>query len=403
MPNSHPWAVTSLCFAASMVEGYDLQSAGVAAPALAAALHVSKDNLGLVFACSTVGMLVGAAIGGWLSDRIGRKNVLVGSLAMFGVFSICTVSAFDLKSLLIMRVLTGVGLGSTFPSLIALVAAHAEDARRAGRVTMVSAGMPLGGAVAVLFSLTTAAGDWRWIFYLGGAGPLILALVVAIAMPSDRSSQRSEDRQAMESGRASTRRILFGDGRARATLSLWIASLCTLLVLYLMVNWLPSLLVSRGSDRSEALLASLGFNIAGTAGAVACGVLMGRARRTRTLVLTYAGAIVGTAALAMSGSLAATVASASIVGACITAGQFAIYGLSADCYPSRWQGTGAGAAVAFGRIGAVIGPLLAGVILAEGGSPTDVLVVLLPLISAALIALLFLSRPAGSPDSATEG
>src|ERR1700722_9299393 len=82
--------VIALCFAVAIPEGYDLQAIGVAAPRLIPALHLAKAQTGWAFSASLFGLIVGAMFGGWLADRVGRRPVLVGSVAAFGVFSLAT-------------------------------------------------------------------------------------------------------------------------------------------------------------------------------------------------------------------------------------------------------------------------------------------------------------------------
>ena len=81
-----PWTL-ALCWLGSLTEGFDIQSMGVAAPGMAPALALSREQLGPIFSASLVGLLIGAVVGGRLADRVGRKWVLIASLATFGVFS----------------------------------------------------------------------------------------------------------------------------------------------------------------------------------------------------------------------------------------------------------------------------------------------------------------------------
>src|SRR5580693_1440614 len=110
------------CVLAALCEGIDLQAAGVAAGGLVAQYHPTPDQLANFFSASTFGLFIGAIVGGWLADRIGRKWVLVVSIALFGVFSLLTPLAWDIRSLAYVRLLTGLGLGGAFPNIIALVA-----------------------------------------------------------------------------------------------------------------------------------------------------------------------------------------------------------------------------------------------------------------------------------------
>jgi MFS transporter, AAHS family, 3-hydroxyphenylpropionic acid transporter len=111
----------ALCFVAALFEGLDIQSMGVAAPKLAPAFHPGPGQLSFVLSASTFGLMLGAGVGGWLSDRLGRKPILVCSMLALGLFSLATSVAGTVQSLLVLRVLAGIGLGGTFPTLIALV------------------------------------------------------------------------------------------------------------------------------------------------------------------------------------------------------------------------------------------------------------------------------------------
>ena len=119
-----------LCFLAALAEGFDVQSMGVAAPRMAPTLALTRDQLGPVFSASIVGLLVGAVLIGRLADRVGRRWTLIGSLVVLGVFSWVTVWAWDLRSLLVIRLLAGLGLGGAMPNLIALSAESVGEARR---------------------------------------------------------------------------------------------------------------------------------------------------------------------------------------------------------------------------------------------------------------------------------
>src|SRR5688572_24170781 len=110
----------ALCIGAAMIEGLDIQSAGVAAPRMGPEFGLDATALGNVLAASPFGLLIGAALGGRLADRFGRKTVLIGSMIAFGLFTLGTALATGYHSLLVMRLLTGLGLGGALPNLIAL-------------------------------------------------------------------------------------------------------------------------------------------------------------------------------------------------------------------------------------------------------------------------------------------
>jgi len=185
------------CVLAALCEGIDLQAAGVAASGIATEFKATAAQLGNFFSASTFGLFFGALIGGRVADHIGRKRVLVASIALFGLFSLLTPLAFDMASLSAARLLTGLGLGGALPNLIALTAESSPEHRRSANVTMMYSGAPFGGAIASWVSMVMASSHWRWIFVVGGIAPLLLAPVMAVSMPESLGFRRAQQASAM--------------------------------------------------------------------------------------------------------------------------------------------------------------------------------------------------------------
>src|SRR5690606_3893608 len=177
MSTKTTWMTLALCCSVSVFEGFDLQAAGVVAPKVAAVFGLGPKELGWFFSAATFGLMLGAAIGGRLSDRWGRKAVLVASVAAFGAMSVATAYSWNVESLLAARFLTGVGLGGALPNLLALVTENAPANRRHFVVGAMYAGLPTGGALA---ALTSAVGvepeSWKNVFLVGGFAPLLLTV-----------------------------------------------------------------------------------------------------------------------------------------------------------------------------------------------------------------------------------
>jgi AAHS family 3-hydroxyphenylpropionic acid transporter len=147
-------AVTvGLCLIVALLEGLDLQSTGVAAPRMAREFHLAVAQMGWAFSIGALGLLPGAAIGGRLADKLGRKRVLMLSVALFGIFSIATTQVWDLNSLLTARFLTGLGLGAAMPNLIALCSEAAPPHQRNTAVGAMYCGMPFGAALAAVIGI----------------------------------------------------------------------------------------------------------------------------------------------------------------------------------------------------------------------------------------------------------
>jgi AAHS family 3-hydroxyphenylpropionic acid transporter len=383
----------AICCLLALFEGFDLQAAGVAAPRLAPNLGLKPEDLGWFFSVSTFGLMAGAAMGGRLSDRFGRKVTLLVSVTAFGLLSIATGLATDLKSLLLARFLTGVGLGGALPNLIAIVAESVTPKLRGRAVGFLYAGLPCGGAFASLVSLAGAEpSDWRMIFYVGGVGPLLALLLAVPLLPSPpKASNAAADGQKSGFVEAAA-----GQGRALTTLLLWTAFFLALLIMYLLLSWLPSLLIGRGLSRPDAGLVQIAFNLAGAAGSVATGWLMDHRRRRTLTILGVFGASAASVAAAAGApaSLLVYLAVGAALGATVSGVQSAVYGLAPGFYPARLRGTGVGAAVVMGRLGSAAGPLLAAALIGAGRSSNQVLLALVPVIAAGgLICLWLAARP----------
>jgi AAHS family 3-hydroxyphenylpropionic acid transporter len=374
--------------AVAVLEGFDIQAMGVAMPRLAAELGFDDAEKGWLFSINNVGMVLGAMLGGWLADRVGRRPVLVGSVLMFGAFTFFVVLARNFESLFAARLLAGLGFGAALPNMMAVAAELSSPARRAFTATLVFCGLPIGGgSVALLTLLLPAALDWRTLFIVGGVLPLILAPALRWLLPETLGGGVRE----VSSRRVPVFEALFGGGRAWPTLLLWLAFLPTLLILYLLLNWLPTLAVAKGFPREVAPQVSVAFNWASVVGALVLGGLVDRFGARWPLTLAYAALIATLVALGSAASLGEFVTYAGIAGFFLLGANYALYGVAPSYYPAAIRGTGAGASVAVGRVGSILGPMSAGLMLSGGSSATNVVQYLAPVAAVAGVAVLLLS------------
>lgn len=391
--------VVALCFLAALLEGVDIQSMGLAAPKLGPEFGLGPAELGYAATASVFGLFLGAGIGGRLADRVGRKAVLIGSFVALGVFSIATAFVRDLPSLLVIRVLAGLGMGGAFPNLIAIAAEAAGPRSRALAVATMYCGMPFGGALAGLLVFFGGAGlDWRAVFYVGGLGPLVLVPLLLAALPE--SARFREAVAALRTvggaaeGRPSVGTVLFGQGRAVATATLWISFFFTLLVVYLLVNWIPSLMVAKGLTRPQGALVSATVNFGAVAGSLIFGRLMDRGHERAVVIVMYVGMAASLAALAVLSGMAMMLVAGAGAGFFAIGGQLVLYALAPRYYGVLIRGTGVGAAVAAGRGGSMSGPLMGGALLSAGYGPNAVLAGAIPgMALAAIAAVVLLRRP----------
>lgn len=386
------WIAIGLCLLAAMLEGFDIASMGVAAPKMAPALGLSKPEAGMAFSASLFGLLFGAAAAGPLADRIGRKPILLYAVVVYGLFSLATAYAAQYELLLAVRFLTGLGLGGAMPMLIAIASELASDRQRTAVVTSVTAGMPMGGALVGLLARTDLAqADWRLIFMVGGAAPLVMAFALWLWLPETRQAAAPTERGA-------GLRALFARDRLATTVCLWISYAAIALVLHLFLNWLPILIVDRGFEPKSAAGISTLFNLGGAAGGVLVGLIIDRLGMRWPLATVFVGLIAVLFAMAApDNTLGVTAALGFAVGFLIMAAQFGLYGSTPPYYGPAVRGLGIGAAIAAGRFGSALGPLAAGELLGAGASGSQVVWFTVPVVlicAAAAMTLTVVGRKA---------
>jgi MFS transporter, AAHS family, 3-hydroxyphenylpropionic acid transporter len=378
--------IIALCCLVVIFEGIDLQAPGLTIPVLGPLFHMTSGARGLFLSVSTFGLILGAAVGGRLSDVIGRKWVLIGAVGLFGLLTVVTAFSVSAQMLLVARFLTGVGLGGALPNAVALVSETVGIQRRGTAVGCLYASLPVGGAVAsVVVAIASGKEQWPTVYLVGGIAPLVVVPLLAWLLPNRKSASKKTSSLPPSSVVAA----LFSEKRLLRTLALWISFFLALVTMYLLLGWLPSLMVGLGLTRPQASMVQIAFNALGAAGSIATGLLLDRYRRTLIVATAFALALACIAFLAsISPVFTIAVLAGGLVGATVSATQAILYSLAPGCYPVRVRGTGVGFAVAVGRTGSAVGPLLAGFLIGAGQSSSQVLTVLLPILAVSGVAAL---------------
>ncbi len=381
-----------LCFCTATIEGIDLQSMGLAAPKLRTEFGLAPHELGNVLFASPIGLFFGAFIGGRLADLWGRKAALIIAMLVFGAFQLSTVWAPGYEALLAIRFLCGLGLGGALPNLIALTSEASGGKNNILNVVITAAGMPTGGALASFIAFSGGAhADWRVIFYVGGIAPLVLGPLMFLLLPESQVFKAAKAAADQAGQKLNSLTVLFGGSRVLATLTLWIAFFGTTLVTYLLLNWLPILMGSKGFSPTQASSIQIWFNVGAAVGSIFMGWLMQRKPSRLILIICYGGLAASLFALAgVSGGVELESVVVAVTGAFLLGAQYILYGLSPLFYPPANRGTGTGGAVAIGRLGSAMGPQLAAFLIAGGRSTTEVLQSLLPVCGVSAVAAIIL-------------
>ena len=381
-----------LCAAAALVEGIDIQSTGIVAPQYAAEFALSKQQVGAIFGLNNLGLFVGSIVAGLATDKLGRRWTAIVSMLFFGAFSIGCALAPSGSLFTVARVLLGVGIGGSLANIIALVSEAGPAQTRASRVTITTAVVAVGGAIPGAILAAWPHLNWRWIYHIGGWSPILVGLIMLLWLPESRPylQAKSEEKGPKPSGALGAFTALFGSGRAPVTLLLWLATFGTFLAYYVINNWLPSLMAARSFSTRDASLAAMTFTGGGAVGSVLLGLLLARARRLAILA-SFIGCAVGLVGLALVETRMVLLAVIFGLGFFATTAKNMMYGFAPLYYPVVSRGLGVGAAVSLGRIGSIVGPAAAGLMLGAGKSAASVMFAILPVVGLSLVATLVLT------------
>jgi MFS transporter, AAHS family, 4-hydroxybenzoate transporter len=409
------------CAAVLFLDGFDTQAIGYVAPALAKEWGLTKSALGPVFSAGLFGLMIGALLFGPLADRIGRKKIIILSTLAFGIGALVTAFVNDANTLLAIRFLTGLGLGGAMPNAIAMTSEFNPRRRRATMVMIMFCGFSIGAALGGLLAAALIPHfGWRSVFVVGGIAPLLLAPVLAVQLPESvrflALTGRANDRVASLLGFISPKTIfapgtqfvvhephlpgipvlhLFRQGRTLVTLLLWVVFFMSLLDIYFLSNWLPTVLNDLGvSVSSSAAIGSM-LQVGGVVGTLALGSIIDRFS-FRALALVYFMAVFAVGAIGQLGhSIVFVTMAIFAAGFCIVGGQIAANALAAAFYPTSVRATGVGWALGIGRVGSIVGPLVGGMLLTMKWSTASVFTAAAAAALCAALAAFSLSRLAG--------
>jgi AAHS family 3-hydroxyphenylpropionic acid transporter len=393
------YRVLVLCAIVILLEGFDIQAAGVSVPKLSPAFGLIPSQKGLFLGASALGIFIAAALGGFMADKFGRRPVVVTGVAVFGIFSLSTLLANGFTGLLAARFMTGLGLGAAMPSVIAYASDHSPEYMKKRAVGFIYCAIPIGGLLSgVVMQAGIFGTDWKPVYLVGGIAPIIVAPLLFFFLPKSLPKEKNNSKEASSSKQMNILSGLFGKDHVYTTTFLWIATFGTLLVMYLLLGWMPSLLQDMGLSSSEAQYVQMLYNLGSSIGAATGGYLLDKKLLYSTpgfayVILSILLAVFGFCALEYNTALAVAFG----VGAMVTIAQATLYAFAPLCYPQSIRNTGVGAAVAAGRLGTIAGPLLAGSLLGAGKAAADVLIVLIPITLASgimtLLVVKFFTKP----------
>ncbi|MCL1499256.1 MFS transporter [Xanthomonas nasturtii] len=391
------WRAVAVCVLLTMLDGFDVMAMAFTAPHVSADWQLSGKLLGVLFSAGLVGMALGSLLLAPLADRIGRRALTLICLAILTVGMGASALAHNAWQLGALRAFTGIGIGGMLACVAVTAAEYATVRWRSTATVLQATGYPvgatLGGALAALL-----VQHWSWpsVFWLGALGSLLCVPLVLAFLPESLEfliARRPPDAHArfnavlarmgmpaqrelplppavLAAGQVKGYASLFVGGLRRQSLLIALAFFLLMFGFYFVLSWTPKLLVTAGLSAGQGLTGGVLLNLGGIVGGTLFSWLALRARLSR---LT-AGALVIVAVAMLAFGLSSTVLGwafvfALLTGAALTAAMGGLYAVAPVVYAASVRSTGMGWAIGVGRLGAILSPLCAGVLLDAGWSP----------------------------------
>jgi AAHS family 4-hydroxybenzoate transporter-like MFS transporter len=387
--------VVLLCALVQAFDGFDLGTIGMAAPSLSKAWGVLPPQFTIAFVMSSVGILIGALASGPLGDRLGRKPLLVVSVAFIGLFSVASAFAWSVPSITGMRFLTGLGIGGAMPATVALTADYSPIKRRGTLLMLMFCGNTLGGFLgAQLVAQILPIYGWQSIFFCGGLPPLLLIPFLLLFLPesprfliahrADHPGTQEILRQLEISPQVAASKLvdvakgdpvqqLFTGGLAVTTILVWVVFFANLLNMYLFNYWMPTVLNLSGLKPEAAVFYASMFSLGGILSCFVLGPLIDRFGAPKVLAASFASGVIFVLVIGLAGLRPPYIAIPFLgAGAAMIGSQLGANAMVAALYPARIRSTGVGWALGIGRLGGIAGPAIGGTLLSFGLPPLQI-------------------------------
>ncbi|WP_395656854.1 MFS transporter [Nocardioides sp.] len=356
------WPVL-LCWLVVALDGFDLVVIGAVIPTLSATGDLGFTDASLTTA-STLGLVgvgIGAALVGPVSDRLGRRRTLISCVAWFSVLTVATAWAPSVGVFTTFRFLAGLGLGACLPTALALMSELAPAARNGTAMTRVMTGYHVGAVLTALLALVVID-PWGWqaMFVIGGVAGLLTLPLLYLALPESAAFLRADTEHVQPT------QVLQGR-YLRVSIGLWVASFMGLLLVYGLNTWLPKLMGEAGYSIEAGTTLLLVLNLGAVIGLLVAGRISDRRGNKPTVLVWFgvAAACLALLSIRIENELL-VLAAVLVTGIFVFSAQVLVYAFVGHLYPPEIRGTALGLAAGIGRIGAIVGPSITGALVTAG-------------------------------------
>ncbi|MGY5956500.1 aromatic acid/H+ symport family MFS transporter [Kosakonia sp. BK9b] len=409
------WRVLALCLIIIMFDGYDAAVMGFIAPALIEQWGISRAAMGSILGAAMFGVALGALIAGPISDRYGRKRVILLSVLLFSAFSLACAFAATPTQMALLRFIAGLGLGAVMPNCVTLLSEYMPERRKGVMITLMFSGFNIGSGLGGFIAAALLSHyHWPAVLVFGGALPLLLLPLMTWLLPESTLNLVVRNAPGEQIATLLNRMggtftattlftlhspavkhhgtitELFRHGFARGTVILWLTYFMGLFVIYLLNGWLPTIMRSGGISLEQAAIIAGMFQLGGPLGGIIVGALMDKLHAKWVIGVVYS---LGCACLVMQGFFTLTGVALGVVifitGMCINGAQNGLQVYSPAYYPTAIRATGVSWMHGIGRTGAILSSTLGGVLMgAFPGQSSIFFILALPALFAAVCIVL---------------
>ena len=369
--------VAPLCWMAVALEGFDLVVLGVVLPSLLKepTWGLNPNSASVISVIGLVGVMVGALATGPVSDLIGRRKAILVTVISFSVFTLLCAFAPNPLIFGLLRFLAGLGLGGVLPTALALINEYARRGRGGRATTTLMTGYHVGAVVTALLGIVIIERfGWQWMFVIGALPALVLVPLIWRYLPESTAFLEAQNagpaaKSATSSAPKASKNpvgMLFHHGLARSTIAFWVTSFMGLLLVYGLNTWLPQIMREAGYELGAALALLLVLNVGAIVGLLIAGTVADRIGNRRSTIAWFTAAALFLALLSVKLPGIGVYVSVLLAGMFVFSAQVLVFAYVAHVYPAATRGTALGAASGIGRLGAITGPLITGVLLTAG-------------------------------------
>lgn len=372
-----------------LFDGFDLTIYGTVIPSIMDEWGISAVQAGRYGSYALFGMMFGALIFGTLADKLGRKNVILICVFIFSLFMLLTGLAPSPEIFGLFRFITGLGLGGMMPNVIGLISEYSPKGMRSRMIAIIMAGYSIGGVTAAFLSMILIHNfGWASVFFFGAIPLLFLPFLAKLLPDSVSTLINKNDRKEIQKILAkvsptytasenevfvlnkskeisSPVKNLFTEKRGFITVMIWLIYFMSLLMLYGLNTWLPSFMNEAGYPLGSSLSFLLALNVGATIGAVLMGWAADIWGVGKSLILFFLIATISITSLGYATNIALLYIVVAIAGAATVGTQNLTHSYTSQFYPITMRSTALGWALAVGRIGAIFGPIIGGLLLAS--------------------------------------